>query len=328
MALSGVTPRSIGIDLEGSFRVLVPKGTTVPARHSFTVPTVKSQSGLEVLLLEGESPRTAGNEMLRRVVLDSSQVAAADRYPVVFTVFLNAKSEIKIDCRAQSTGRKLKIAVETPADQEKSADAQGKPQTGALDGKLETQVSVPAKAPPIDDGWGTVYVLLDCSGSMGEDRLDQIKSGVAGFAKEATKTYRVGLVRFDTHATLLCEPTIEVSRLEGEAKTIVASGATNMAEAISLARTRLNERAGARAILIVTDGRPTSLDDCVKEAGAAKQDGIQMIAIGTSEAQETLLKELASKPELGRKVPSGDFSGAISSSCDLLPKPKIIKPGK
>ncbi len=319
MVRTNLAESSIGVDLNGSFQVLIPRDTALPARGRFTAPTVKSQSGLEVRLLKGESSRPADNELLRRVILDRSQVAAAGRYPVVFTVYVSPTSELKVECRAQSTGRKLKIALDPPEEQirvTKSPEA------------LAVPITPPTKALPIDDGWGTAYVLLDCSGSMGEDRLDQIKSGVAGFVKEAIKTYRVGLIRFDTHATLLCEPTTDASRLEGEAKTIVASGATNMAEAISLARTKLNERAGARAILIVTDGRPTSLDDCVKEAGAAKQDGIQVIAIGTSEAQETLLKELASKPELGRKVPSADFSGAISSSCDLLPKPKMTKPRK
>ncbi len=319
MVRTNVAESTIGVELNGSFQVLIPRDTALPARGRFTAPTVKTQSGLEVRLLRGESSRAADNDLLRRVILDQSQVAAAGRYPVVFTIYMSPTSDLKVECRAQSTGRRLKVVLDPPEEQAKPQNVTKAP---------AAPVSGPGKAPPVDDGWGTVYVLLDCSGSMGEDRLDQIKSGVAGFVKEATKTYRVGLIRFDTHATLLCEPTIDASRLEGEAKTIVASGATNMAEAISLARTKLDERAGARAILIVTDGRPTSLDDCVKEAGAAKHDGIQVMAIGTSEAQETLLKELASTPELGRKVPSADFSSAISSSHDLLPKPKTTKPRK
>ena len=315
---TSVAESSIGVDLNGSFQILIPRDTALPARGRFTAPTVKSQSGLEIRLLKGESSRPSDNQLLRRVILDRSQVAAAERYPVVFTIYMSPSSELRIECRAQSTGRKLRVALDPPEDQAKGQNAARKPETPPVG---------PGKTQPVDDGWGTVYVLLDCSGSMGDDRLDQVKTGVADFAKGATKTYRVGLIRFDTHASLLCEPTKDMGRIEAEVKSIVASGSTNMAEAISLARQKLGELGGTRAILIATDGKPTSVEECLREAAAAKQDGIEMIAIGTSDAQEDLLKRLASKADLGRKVPSASFSTAISSACSLLPKPKV-KSGK
>ena len=52
---------------------------------------------------------------------------------------------------------------------------------------------------------GTVYLLLDCSGSMGYDsKLEQAKSGAIGYAKDAQdKGFSVGIIQFPTQAELV-----------------------------------------------------------------------------------------------------------------------------
>ncbi len=313
MVYSDVTRSSIGVELDGAFRVLIPKDTPFPARQKFAVPTARVRSGLELRFLQGESPRGVDNQLVLRVVVDRSQVAAAGRYPLLFTIYVNGNGELKVECRAQSTGRKLKIAVDPEAGIGRNADS----------GRSGLEKRVAQNAPgSAEEGPGTVYMLMDCSGSMGDNRLDQVKLGVLAFAKQATKIYRVGLVRFDTHASVLCDPTKDVGRLEEGMKSIIASGATNMAEAVSTAREKLKGCGGVRAMVIATDGKPTSVEGTLREGEAAKNDGILVITIGTREAQADLLKKLASRSELGKKVTSDSFSEAIASAYALLPTPK------
>jgi hypothetical protein len=52
---------------------------------------------------------------------------------------------------------------------------------------------------------GTVYLLVDCSGSMAEgDKMQQARRGAAGFAKQAQqKGYTIGVIRFGSSAVCL-----------------------------------------------------------------------------------------------------------------------------
>jgi hypothetical protein len=56
----------------------------------------------------------------------------------------------------------------------------------------------------------------------------------------------------------------------------------------------------------------------------AKADKIDIITIGTDDADQTFLKNLASSTQLGSKVSREAFSSTISSSVKLLPLPKRI----
>ena len=148
------------------------------------------------------------------------------------------------------------------------------------------------------EGWGSVYVLLDCSGSMSGSKLDNIIQGVIDFGGEAIKKqYLVGLIKFATHAEHLCEPTKEISRLAAEMKTIEPSGSSNMAEAIRMAGGRLKDFSGTRVMVVATDGHPDNSEDCLKEGAEAKRNGIEIITIGTGDAVEDFLKQLASGKE-------------------------------
>ena len=329
MVGSNVTPASVGLELDGSFLVLIPKGTPFPVQHTFTVPTARSQCGLEVRLLQGESTRADDNRMLQRLIIDRLQVAAASPYPLVFTVHIDAKGGLRVECRAQSTGRKLKIATE-------SFGGLGRDGPEAMPGQVKDVVAAGAAGSSdlrktaetsFDQGWGGVYVVLDCSGSMAGGKLDQIKLGVLDFGKEAIKKqYLVGLIRLETHPEQVCEPTKDASRLEAAMKSIEASGSTNMAGAVRMAHDQLKAFKGTRVIVVATDGRPDSVDDSLREGESAKQDGIEIITIGTGDAVLDFLNQLASRSDMSTKVSRDSFGKAVSSAHALLPGLKTLMP--
>jgi Mg-chelatase subunit ChlD len=167
---------------------------------------------------------------------------------------------------------------------------------------------------------GYAYLLIDCSGSMAGDKLNQAKRGASRFATDAlSKGYYTGLIQFDTYASLLAEPTKEISLLERCLSGVVVGGSTNMAEAIILAHRQLTGKAGFRAIVIVTDGMPDSVDDSLKAGKDTKKDGIDIITIGTDDADQKFLKKLSSRADLGIKVSREHFEQSIASSVKMLP---------
>jgi len=181
-------------------------------------------------------------------------------------------------------------------------------------------------------GEGYVYLVVDCSGSMLGDKLSQAKRGASNFAKDAlAKGYSTGLIRFDSSARLLYEPHRGTSELNRCLDGLEAGDTTHMAKAIHLAHNNLKGRAGARAMVIVTDGMPNGDGDprATLRAGAnAKKEGIDIIAIGTDDADQGFLKKLASRKELGVRVSRKQLEQTISSSAKMLPATGQLKLGR
>lgn len=174
---------------------------------------------------------------------------------------------------------------------------------------------------------GFVYLLVDCSGSMAtSNKLNQAKKGAINFAREArNKEYLIGLIQFDSSATHLCEPQREIAALERYFRKMETGGSTNMAEAIQIANQRLKERKGSRVMVVITDGMPDSQEETLAAAQEAKKNGIDIITIGTDDADGEFLKKLASRTELGVKVSREQFEKSITSTAKMLQQ---LGPGK
>jgi len=191
--------------------------------------------------------------------------------------------------------------------------------------------SVSAKGEPLDvqlvQQHAYVYLLIDCSGSMNKNKLDQAKQGVIDFATDAIlNKYKVGLICFETDARLVCEPISDIQGLAIGVNALRVGGGTNMVKAIRIAHDKLKHLSGTRVVVIATDGMPDDTKATLKVAQAAKNDGIEFIAIGTDDANKDFLGKLATRQGLSTKVASAVFSQAIASASSMLPPPRgLIK---
>jgi len=171
--------------------------------------------------------------------------------------------------------------------------------------------------------YGKVYFLIDCSASMAGYKLEEAKEGILDFARDAIrKDYLLGLIEFSSSATVLCKPGQNLTLLEECLKTMHASGGTNLAAAIEIASEALKDLECDRAMVIATDGLPNKVNAALKAGQEAKNNGIDIITIGTDDADQEFLKKLASRADLGRKVPAEKFAQGIASSAQLLPMPR------
>ena len=170
---------------------------------------------------------------------------------------------------------------------------------------------------------GYVYLLVDRSASMEGNKLSQAKKGALNFAKDAlAKGYFTGLIQFDSSTKLICEPYKDISALENALVKLTVGDTTHMAKAINLAYDLLKELSGYRVMVIVTDGMPNGAGDpksTLDAAETAKRNGIDIITIGTDDADKAFLKRLATRSELGMKVSSTHLEKAIKDAAKMLP---------
>ena len=170
---------------------------------------------------------------------------------------------------------------------------------------------------------GSVYLVIDCSGSMEGTKIIQAREGALNFARDALKKgYFTGLIQFHSATSHICEPQHDVSMIEGYLKKLEIGNLTHMADAIRMGYLQLKGRPGAKVMVIITDGMPNGPGDpgsTFKERDAALKDGIDIIAIGTDDADQKFLKKLASRTELGIKVSQENLGQTIATSGSLLP---------
>lgn len=164
------------------------------------------------------------------------------------------------------------------------------------------------------------YLLIDCSSSMEGSKLQQAKEGALGFAESAIKKhYSIGLISFADSAESLTEPQRDPVVFQECFRGLQASGGTNMTDAIEMATRKLQLLTGTRAMVIVTDGQPNGRETCLAAAEKAKGFGIDIITIGTGDADITFLRQISTRADLAIAVAAHQLKGGISAAVNLLP---------
>ncbi|XOF35433.1 MAG: VWA domain-containing protein [Candidatus Electrothrix sp. YB6] len=96
-------------------------------------------------------------------------------------------------------------------------------------------------------------------------------------------------------------------------------GSTNMADAISLATNKLADKMGEKIICLVTDGMPDNRQAALDAADRAKREQIDIMAIGTDDADKNFLEEIVTRKELSVKIARDQLEQGIVSMAKLLP---------
>jgi molecular chaperone DnaK len=173
---------------------------------------------------------------------------------------------------------------------------------------------------PSPTGALSCFLLLDCSGSMVGQKLEQARSGSYDFARKALSGgYSIGLIRFSDSAQLLCRPETDCNAIASVLSGLSAYGTTNMEAAIEMAAAELSGLAGTRALVVVTDGLPDNPARTLAAARNARSQGIRIITIGTENADSSFLRQLASGSDLVIDTAPQHLGDAISDAVLLLP---------
>ncbi|MFQ6026984.1 MAG: VWA domain-containing protein [Dehalococcoidia bacterium] len=175
---------------------------------------------------------------------------------------------------------------------------------------------------------GSVYLVIDCSSSMGGDKIAQAKKGSLDFAEQAlSKRYAVGMIKFASGATHICDPQEKLSQVQQTLRSLEANGSTDMAAGIGLARVKLGGKLAPLAMVVITDGMPDDQEAALREAENAKRAGIDIITVGTDDADRSFLRKLASRNDLVVVVENVQLGRGITAAAGLLPgEPELTKP--
>jgi Ca-activated chloride channel family protein len=163
-----------------------------------------------------------------------------------------------------------------------------------------------------------VLLLIDTSGSMTGNKLSQAKNGAIDFSRSATQRgYATGLAVFADRAAMVCDPTVQSAIFEKRIAAVqvgIVGGSTNLASGLDLAG-KFKELA---AVVVVTDGQPNSCEDALRSAAVLKQRGIEILCIGTDDADKAFLDQLATRKELALHVVADNIRTSIGQATRLL----------
>jgi len=165
-----------------------------------------------------------------------------------------------------------------------------------------------------------VLLLIDTSGSMAGPKIEQAKSGAIDFAHSAiSKAYAAALAVFADRAAMVCDPTIDAAHFASKiARVNIGSvgGTTDLAAGLALAIKFLE----LAAVVVVTDGQSNDNNAALQVAATLKNRAIDIICIGTDDADRDFLKQLATRSDLATHVLSKNLRSAITDASRFLPQ--------
>jgi Mg-chelatase subunit ChlD len=165
-----------------------------------------------------------------------------------------------------------------------------------------------------------VYLLVDCSGSMSElGKMESAKKGAINFSTEAIKkNYKVGLVSFGIRVECRTKPQESVAGIKYFVSEMMAGGTTPLTEALDIAIDDLTVKFGERIICVVTDGYPDNRDTAIQSADKAKCRGIDIMTIGTEDADHGFLRRISTRKELSVSVSTEHLQIGIKGMAEFL----------
>lgn len=202
--------------------------------------------------------------------------------------------------------------------------------------------------PPGQDSTGTVTsIVMDTSGSMSDDsgRTESVDLGegqiqtrdipkievakqaahalvkmVQSTALRATGSYELGLVRFDTSATVVEAPTTALTQVDAGIDAMEANGGTNLLEALRAGGNQLSGRSGTRTMILLTDGKDESGNSDEEILAAAQElhdQGIKICTVGfgtSGDLNNALLQQVAARGACSYSYADPSSSVALAGS--------------
>jgi molecular chaperone DnaK (HSP70)/uncharacterized protein YegL len=272
--------------------VLIRRNIPIPARNTKTYIHAThggANTKLEVYLTQGESPSPLDCSILGKYVFNGIHATDVE---VMVDVGLSydVNGVVQVQATQRDTGHRLSLAVEPVPD---DLSWLGRPPEVAIVGPTERI---------------RVFLLIDVSSSMMDQPLVEAQTAAREFLDRCDFTMmEVGLISFSSLVALQCAATSNVRRIQAAIGRLEAEGSTNLTDALEMARGQLVASEWKRYIVILTDGFPDAPESAVEQALAARGQGIDIVAIGTGDADRDYLSRLASSEHASIFARSGEL---------------------
>jgi molecular chaperone DnaK len=235
---------------------------------------------LEVYLTQGESDAPLDCTILGKYVFSEIHATGKD-ITVDVVLSYDSNGVVQVQAIERDTGRRLPMTVEAVPDDLSWLGLP--PERRAAGGEAELI---------------RVFLLIDVSASMTGQPLVEAQTAAEEFLSQCDFTkMEVGLISFSSLVALQSSATSNVRRLRAAVHRLEAQGTTNLTDALEMARGQLVADDRKRYFVILTDGFPDAAESAVEQALAARQQGIEIVAIGTGDADRDYLRRLASSQQ-------------------------------
>ncbi len=272
--------------------ILIRRNIPIPARNTKTYIHAThggANTRLEVYLTQGESNSPLDCSILGKYVFNGIHATNAE-VQVDVGISYDANGVVQVQAVQRDTGHGLALTVESVPD---DLSWLGRP----------PEVTVVGESEHI-----RVFLLIDVSSSMIGLPLIEAQTAAAEFLDRCDfTTMEVGLISFSSLVALQCAATSNARRLHAAIGRLEAEGSTNLTDALEMARGQLVANDWKRYIVILTDGFPDAAESAVEQALAARQQGIEIVAIGTGDADRDYLGRLASSERASIFARSGEL---------------------
>ena len=260
--------------------IVIPRNTSIPA-ESTRAYLHDARDGLndflEVYLTQGESESPVDCNILGKYVVSGFRKGDAE-VQVDVGISYDANGVVQVKASRSNTGEPLAVRVEAvPHDLSWLA----LPPTS----RSETKPTEPT----------SIYLLIDISSSMAGHPLLEAQNAARAFLDRCDfKTTQVGLISFSSQVTLQARATDHVRKLQTAIAKLDPEGSTNLTEALEMARLEFFDTSRKRYVVILTDGYPDAPESAIEQALGAREEGIEIVAIGMGLADVDYLRRLAS----------------------------------
>lgn len=304
--ISDATSHALGMILESTDRsryvngVLIPKNSPIPAENMRSAELRVPRSGgeLEVYLLQGAETRPLDNEVAGKYVFSDIPYVQGGRTIINVSYRYDENGVIQVSAVQQETGRQLVMHREPIPEDMSWTD--GSP----ADNQPES-VAEP----------GTVYLLIDLSGSMSGRPLQEAIKAANDFVSQLDlSTFAIGVGGFGSKFVNFCSPTHDERALRDCIDSLGVGRKTGYGTESPLGHMPplLSEFGGTKLIIILTDGSWFNAGAAVSEAQRCNDMGIDTIGIGIGEADEKFLKRISSIQDLSGLTDLSHLSESFS----------------
>ena len=285
--------------------VILRRNVPIPAEATTTYlhETHGGANGtLEVYLTQGESSRPLDCSILGKYVF--SGIRPTDReVSVDVALSYNANGVVQVRATQRDTKHLLEMTVEPVPDD-----------LGWLGLPPAANTTEAAPDPT------RTYLLMDCSASMAGEPLFEAQRAARAFLERCDFTAsEVGLISFSDQVALQCEATSNARKLLAALVRLEAEGTHE-----PLGRPRPGARATHQRRSPKVRGDPDRrlprLDRGGRRAGRekARGEGIEIVAIGTGDADRDYLRRLASTDEGSIFASRGELVGAFGHIARMI----------
>lgn len=298
-----IIAHSLGLIVESTDRsrylnsIIIRKNLPIPARQTrpYLMPLRKhGDTELEVYLTQGESEDPLQCAYLGRYVFSNFPRVQKETVTLDITYEYDKNGIVHVSAVEQSTGLPLTLMVH-PIANDVPARFAGRPN--------DLQTSEPL----------TVYLTIDCSGSMAGRPLREAKKAAAEFVRQCDlSSVSIGLIAFSWSVRVTLHATKEGKQIYQAIDSLNSGGGTSGAS-FNLLYDLLKDVTGKRYAIVLTDGHWQNRQGAIRRAHLCHEAGIQVVAIGFGKADPNFLNKIASSSTQSFFTDMGSLTDTFST---------------